>query len=257
MLHNFRKNLFITLIFFCFLNPSKAIGESPIRPFKFPYGTIGSQNPPFIWQDLFNDRDERYGAKYRLTVRQKNKSSKFSTELVPKKHLTTIYILNPSFTLLPGKYEYIIERVVDNKSVNSRYFYTSNYPICGEFEINPQKKQKFEYLTNEKLVDYLLFERKNKLENGYNALFFGVSSTVTLAVGIAMHQYTNFGFITNLITTVCILSSVIGYGATTFYGYNYYQGKIELERMLVGIDNAFLKDFLRDERICVFFGFSF
>ncbi|MCX7678477.1 MAG: hypothetical protein N2316_04595 [Spirochaetes bacterium] len=239
--------LFIGSIFSTPLYAFDAFG-----PFKFPCGTIGTSNPPFIWQDFYSERDARYNVKYHITLREKDNNNILTSSFVlPKMYQRNIYIANLPLTLKPGNYEFTIERIVDGKSVNSRYFYSYKYPVFGEFEIKFEKKREFEKLSDEKLVNYLMYERKNRLENGYNALFFVTSSSICLAAGIAIYNYTNFHIITPLLSAVCVISSIIGYGATSFYGYKYFQGKNELEKMLTKYENSSSKEILDKNRLCV------
>ncbi len=224
--------LMLAVLFFASF-PGKLAVSSAFDPLDYPFGEIGNPNPPFVWQDLYNEQDLRYKAKYRITIKKKAEDAKPQSFLImPERNLGSVYIAHPSLTLAPGYYYYTIERIVDGNSVDSRYYHYRRYPISGEFNFDPLKLNNFEKLSNEKLADYLMLERKNRRENGYHALFFAGSGTFTLAAGYAVYRYTNFGIISTVIAAVCVLSSAVGYGAGAYYGYQYYEGKAELEKMI-------------------------
>ncbi len=209
------------------------LASSAFDPLEYPFGEIGNPNPPFVWQDLYNEQDLRYKAKYRITIKKKAEDAKPQSFLImPERYLGSVYIAHPLFTLAPGYYYYTIERMVDGSSVDSRYYHYRRYPISGEFGLEPLRLKQFEKLSDDKLVDYLMLERKNRRENGYHALFFAGSGTFTLAAGYAVYRYTNFGIVSTVIAAVCVLSSAVGYGAASYYGYQYLEGKSELEKII-------------------------
>lgn len=211
----------------------KLYAGSAFDPLEYPFGVIGNQNPPFIWQDIYNERDMRYKAKYRITLKKKAESAKAESYIVsPVRYQVSFYVASLPNVLLPGSYGYTVERLVDNIAVDSKYYHYRRYPITGEFVLDPGKRLDFEKLSNEKLVDYLMLERKNRRENGYHALFFVGSATFSLGAGYAAYRYTDFGIITTVIVAVCVLSSAVGYGAGTYYGYRYYEGMAALEKMI-------------------------
>lgn len=222
--------------------------SSAFDPLEYPFGEIGNPHTPFVWQDLYNERDLRYRAKYRITVKKKEEGSKSeSFNLTPRTYMASFYIAGLPLALAPGSYSYTIERLVDGISVDSRYYHYRRYPITGEFVLNPASLHDFEKLSNEKLVDYLVLERKNKRENGYHALFFAGSGTFTLAAGYAVYRYTNFGIISTVIAAVCVLSSAVGYSAGGYYGYRYYEGRAELDKMLLKHEKEQMNKTLHDK----------
>lgn len=226
----------------------KLLATSAFDPLEYPFGEIGNLNTPFIWQDLYSERDLHYKTKYRITVKKKEEGAKSeSFNLSPRKYMASFYIVGLPLALSPGSYTYTIERLVDGVALDSRYYHYRRYPVVGEFILDPAKRRDFEVLSNEKLVDYLMIERKNRRENGYHALFFAGSGTFTLAAGYAVYRYTNFGIISTVIAAVCVLSSAVGYGASAYYGYQYYEGKAELEKMILKQETEQMKKTLLDK----------
>ncbi len=226
----------------------KLRASSAFDPLEYPFGVIGNPNTPFIWQDLYNERDLRYKAKYRITVKKNVESAKSESFILsPRTYMASFYLASLPLALSQGSYSYTIERLVDGISVDSRYYYFRRYPISGEFFLDPSKRNVFETLSHEKLVDYLMLERKNTRENGYHALFFTTSGTFTLAAGYAVYRYTHFGIISTIIAAVCVLSSAAGYGAGIYYGYRYYEGKAELKNMILKHEAEVMKKTSHDK----------
>jgi hypothetical protein len=235
-----------------FVLSASVFSASAFEPLEYPFGTIGNPRPPFVWQDLYNERDLRYKAKYKITIKKTESKSEENAKTefffsVPARYQASFFIAPLPFGLAPGSYTYRIERFVDGASVDSRYYYYRRYPIAGEFTLHPEKLRDFEKLSNEKMVDYLLLERKNKRENGYHALFFTSSGTIALGAGFVVYRYTNFGIISTAIAAVCALSSAVGYGAGAYYGYRYFEGKRELEKMITKHDIEQMKQSLTEK----------
>ena len=70
------------------------------------------------------------------------------------------------------------------------------------------------------------------LVNGYNILFYGASSTLTLGLGILFHTVLRFGTVSTVITYVCYGTSLMGYTAAGYYGYRYRERKSGMAEIL-------------------------
>jgi len=203
-----------------------------ISPVEYPDRTIGSVSPPFIWQDLYCERDRRYNVKYRLTVKEKNETSPRTWLFMPSLHHATYYAYTIPEPLGRGEYHYTIERLVDGHAADSRLYHYRRYPVRGEFVLDPDEKGDFEALKTADLIRYLTLERDNRIDNGYNSLFFSGSSTVTLGIGVLFYRYIDLGIVSTIIYVLCFTSSAIGYGATGYYGYGYFHGRGDLDRIV-------------------------
>ncbi len=211
-----------------------------ISPIEYPDRSIGNTRPPFIWQDLYNERDRRYNVKYRLTVKEKKEASSRSWLFMPALHHATYYTFTAPEPLGKGEYLYTIERLVDGQAAGSRFYHYRRYPLRGEFALDPAVKKNFEALHTEDLIRYLTLERDNRVDNGYNSLFFAGSGTISLGVGILFYRYFDLGAVSTVISALCFTSAAIGYGASGYYGYRYFRGRGELQRIVRDGETALL-----------------
>jgi len=82
------------------------------------------------------------------------------------------------------------------------------------------------------LIRYLTLERDNRFRNGYNALFFTGSASITLGVGILFYSVIDLGWVSTVVSAICFVSSGIGYGAAGYYGWQYYDGRRDLAKIV-------------------------
>ncbi len=225
--------LFMSLTALPALISTDASAAGAIDPLEYPHGKIGNSTPPFLWQDLYGAGDRGAKVQYRLTLK-KDDAGKDSR----------MYLFNPvqiygsisSFRipepLGEGSWEYTIERLLEGSPVRSRYYHYRRYPVRGSFVLNLNEVRKFERLETRDLAKYLLLERDNRLNNGYNSLFFAGSATFSLGAGILFYKVINLGVWSTVISWVCFSSAAVGYGASGYYGYSYLEGKSELGKIV-------------------------
>jgi hypothetical protein len=228
--------------------PTAARGASAIDPIEYPNGTIGNARSPFIWQDLYSERDRRVNVKYRLTVKGRGEADGGRVYLfTPTLYHATYYAFYLPEPIPEGAYEYTIDRVLDGTPVNSRFYHYRRYPLRGDFTLNFRDRRDFESLETAVLIRYLTLERDNLLNNGYNALFFTGSGTITLGVGILFYSVIHLGIWSTLISAVCFTSSAIGYGAAGYYAWHYYGGRGELANIIDAGRGSSLNDPRREK----------
>ncbi|MCX8124409.1 MAG: hypothetical protein N3F66_09615, partial [Spirochaetes bacterium] len=134
--------------------------------------------------------------------------------------------------LIPDSYTYTIMLLHNNKPSQKRYYHYKKYPIEGTFTVDVTQKNPVDVLSKTDLVYYLSQSRQNSLHNGYNALFFTASGSVSLGAGIAVYYFTNFGIVTTIISAAAITSGVIGVSAGIYYGVKYYKNKKAIEAVI-------------------------
>ncbi len=224
-----RTFLTLTLLTICVL---KAEGKtSTPLPISYPSDTIGNSRPYIIWQDLYNKRDKKIKARYRLSIKSDNDNLKPIT-FFPELYYKSYYVFKTPINLTDNKYSYSIERIIDNKSINSRRFYYDKYPVINEFEINNKEDTDLDSLPPEYLIQYLYLDKNNRYTNGYNILFYGSSSIITLGIGILFTSVFDFGIVSTIISVISFTSSAIGISATGYYGYKYLNKKSEMQKIL-------------------------
>jgi hypothetical protein len=210
-----------------------AESRSPIKPLLYPYNTISNSRPCFIWKDQYGHKDGK-GTKYRITLKTGNKHESSPRQFIikPKLYYREFYAAWIPMTLEQSSYSYTIERMFNNKPVNSRYFSYMNYPITGSFMLDTEIKEDVDFLPPEYLIKYKYFEKENILSNWYNFMFFSASSTVSLGIGYLFYAVLQFGLISTVIVILCAISAAIGFPAAGYYGINYLRNKSRINEIL-------------------------
>jgi hypothetical protein len=221
-----------------------AESRSPIKPLLYPNDTISNSRPYIIWKDVYGYKDSK-GTKYRITLDNKDKqltsSQKFIIE--PKLYYSEFYAVRLPKTLKNSSYSYTIDRMFNNKPVNSRYFSYLNYPITGSFQLDTDSKEDADFLPPEYLIKYKYFEKENILANWYNFKFFSASSTISLGIGYLFYAVLQFGLISTVIVILSVISAAIGYPAAGYYGLSYLRNKSRINDILkagknIGIEGS-------------------
>ncbi len=216
------------------MTPALSWAQGLIEPLEYPFGVVAAPKPLFIWQDLYLERDGESKVSYRLTLQDESAAENRIKvyNFMPRRYLTNFYLYRFPDSLKNGKYSYSIERIMGGASMDSRYYHYYRYPIARGFEVNTGRKSEIENLSDEALVQYLYLDRKNTLNNGYNALFFSTSSTVTLGIGILFYKVINLGVWSTVISAICFGSSAVGYTAAGYYTWRYYGERKRLQRIV-------------------------
>jgi len=229
-------------------SPARSAGS--LYPVEYPTGTIGNPRPQFIWQDLYSERDRGVNVKYRLTVQKKGGADIPSRSwfLVPALYQASFYHVTAPEPFDPGAYDYSIDRILDGRPDTSRFYHYRRYPLRGAFILDLAERRDFESLETAHLIRYLTLERDNRFRNGYNALFFTGSASITLGVGILFYSVIDLGWVSTVVSAICFVSSGIGYGAAGYYGWQYYDGRRDLAKIVDAERRASLNDGAGDGR---------
>lgn len=198
-------------------------------PVFYPEGTIGNVRPYIIWYDKYLERDKTDRAKYRITLSRDD--NVIDPILIHPDCYENHYFYLFPVVLKPGEYTYMIERLLNNKPVNSAYFHYLKYPVTGYFKLEPGENKSYD-LPPEYLIRYISGEKNNRLVNGYNALFYGGAGVGAFGIGMLFYSVFDFGLISRIISYISFASSAAGIGAAGYYGYHYYQEKNQLLKLL-------------------------
>ncbi len=228
-----RTYLSVTLILIFFCTSTYAESRSPIKPLLYPYGEISNSKPCFIWKDLNGYMDSK-ATKYRITLEKKEKQLKSPQSFIiaPKLYYQEFYAVKLPTILENSTYSYTIERIFNNKPVNSRYFNYLKYPITGSFRLDSDIKEDIDFLPPEYLIQYKYYEKENILTNWYNFMFYSASSTISLGLAYLFYAVLQFGLISTIIVILCVVSAAIGYPAAGYYAYSYIRNKSRINDIL-------------------------
>ena len=238
MIKNYRSIL-IAVFVFILLPDAMAKFKTPL-PINYPSEAVTGKQPYIIWQDLYRERDLNTATRYRITMKNKDKSFEpvlFYPDIYYKNFFAFQYPLN----LNDGKYEYKIERLINNKPIDSRHFHFANYPVTGEFQINHSDINDIDSLPPEYLIKYLFIERHNRYINKYNSVFFGAGGAATLGIGILFMKVLDFGIISTVVSAVSFTSSAVGFSASGYYGYQYIKTNSGLQEIIKAGKNVSIK----------------
>ncbi len=204
------------------------INESA-RPLQYPQGVVSNAQPYFIWCDIYNTGNKPFVVTVTITDSQGH-SNEYT--LHPE-IINGIYcVIHLPSALTPDTYTYTIKLLHNNKPENKRYYHYKKYPVEGTFTVDTTQQNTIDTLTKTDLINFLSQSRQNKLQNGYNALFFSSSGTISLGTGVAVYYLTDFGIVTTIISAVGITSGIIGITAGIYYGVKYYNTKKKIESVM-------------------------
>ncbi|HON77208.1 MAG TPA: hypothetical protein PK544_01840 [Spirochaetota bacterium] len=217
-----------------FLLRSDVRGQSLIDPLDYPFGTVKSTRPYILWQDIYNERDRDLNVRYRLTLERDSTvaAAPVVYTFMPQLYYRSVYLWKIPEPLPEGSYRYTIERLLNGHGVKSRHYHIRRYPIRRSFTLNTAAENELDDLRPEYLVQYIYIDRNNTLNNGYNAIFFASSSTVTLGIGILFYTVIDLGVWSTVISAICFTSSAVGYSAAGYYTWHYSKNRRKLQKIL-------------------------
>jgi hypothetical protein len=217
-----------------FLFQSDGRGQGLIDPLDYPFGTVKSPRPYILWQDIYNQRDRGVNVRYRLTVERENGTGSVPRvySFMPQIYYRSVYLWRIPEPLQNGTYRYTVDRILDGAAMQSRHYHFRRYPVRKSFTIDTSIENELDDLRPEYLVQYIYLDRNNTLNNGYNALFFAGSSTVTLGIGIIFYTVIDLGVWSMVISAVCFTSSAVGYSAAGYYTWQYSKNRRKLQKIL-------------------------
>lgn len=206
--------------------------DSTPMPIFYPEGVISDNKPYFIWQDRYNKRDKKIKAQYRISLENEDNSKIKPVIIQPKLYYKYFYAAKLPKAIPEGRYNYTIERLLYNKSTDSKHFYYLRYPIKGEFVVDNKKMSDLDKLPPEFIIKYIYIDNHNRYINGYNSIFFGTSGALTFGLGLIFYSVLDFGIISSVISGLCFISSAVGLSASGYYGYHYFDKKNELQKII-------------------------
>ena len=177
-----KRSLFYLFPIIIFLTSAHAeTREVYSIPVYYPGGTIGASSPYIIWYDKNIERDKNSNVKYRITINPDQKEIK-PFIITPEIFDNNYYFYKIPFILEQEKYKYMIERLVDSKPQTSNYFSYRKYPITGEFTVNYNENSQVDDLPPQMLIKYIKLDEENRLENGYNFIFFSTAAIMDINI---------------------------------------------------------------------------
>ena len=224
------RSILIAVFIFILLPYAHGKYKTPL-PINYPSEIISSGQPRIIWQDIYNERDMNNDIRYSITVKSSDRTFEpvlFYPDIYYKHFFTFQYPVN----LKDGKYSYKIERLINNKPINSRNFHFSKYPVTDEFTIDHNNINDIDRLPPEYLIKFLFIERQNRYINKYNSIFFAAGGAATLGIGILFLKVFNFGIISTAAAAICFTNTAVGFSASGYYGYQYVKNNSELKKII-------------------------
>ncbi|HSV97708.1 MAG TPA: hypothetical protein VLM75_12370 [Spirochaetota bacterium] len=230
--------------------PPAARAQGLIRPIVHPSETTGLAMPVFIWQDMYIADDAKKGIRHRLTIRDRNRTDATPVALImnPEIYYRQYYAFRLPSPLSPGRYEYTIERMSGASSLTTRHYHYARYPIQREFELSSEKTD-LDGLPPGYLIPWLHTDRDNRLQNGYNSLFFAGGAAISFGMGLLFYSVIDLGVISTVIYVLAFTSSATGITASAYYGCRYFATKRKLARIMDLGKNAALNGGVLDDTV--------
>ncbi len=219
-----RTLLGLCIVFVCSNYVFSQINDSA-QPLQYPSGVVSNTQPYFIWCDIYNTANKPFKVTMAIASSQ-GQSNEYT--LTPEVLDGMYCVVQLPVALTPGTYTYTTKLLQNNKPVNTRYYHHKKYPIEGNFTVDTTQHNPVDYLSKTDLIYFLSQSRQNTLHNGYNAVFFSASGSISIGTGVAVYYLTNVGIATTIISAVAITSGVIGISAAVYYGVQYYTTKKEI-----------------------------
>lgn len=218
----------IVMLLTCFNYSFARINDSA-QPLQYPTDVVSNSQPYFIWCDIYNTGNKPFVVNVTITNSQ-GQSNDYT--LYPEVIDGIYCVVQLPVALTPDIYTYTIQLFHNNQPAQKRYYHYKKYPVEGNFTVDTSQHNTADSLSKSDLIYFLSQSRQNTLHNGYNALFFSASGTISLGTGVAVYYLTNFGIVTTIISAVTITSGIIGITAGIYYGVKYFQNKNTIESVL-------------------------
>ena len=218
---------FPKLIFFSFLilfSSGTLIALDSEEYVHFPSGESVSGQVFFFWQDS-EVLTSKIKPAFKLSLSTPEGKKILERNVSPSANGEFLEFALPD-TLSSGEYRYNISCFRSAKESTERFSGANRYPVQGSFTVAqnsdlPEHFQSFPQWYSERHI--------NKIENGYNSLFFLSSGTFCGAFAYLMFTILDFNIITRIIGYVFAASAVTGYGASSYYCYRYFTDKNEID----------------------------
>lgn len=229
---------------------ASARAQGIIRPVVYPSESTGLAMPLFIWQDMYAADDSKKGIRHRLTIRDLGRAEAAPVVLItsPEIYYRQYYTLRLPSALPEGRYEYTIERMSGATSLTTRNYHYARYPIKREFELAAEKTE-LDDLPPGYLIPWLHTDRNNRLQNGYNSLFFAGGAVLSFGIGLLFYSVIDLGVISTVVYVLAFTSSATGITASAYYGCRYFSTKRKLARIMDLGKNATLKGGVLDDSV--------
>lgn len=199
------------------------------QPLQYPAGIISNTQPYFIWCDIYNTGN----MPLIVAVTIANSNGQNNEFILYPEVIDGIYcVMQLPVALTPDTYTYTIQFLHNNKPALKRYYHYKKYPVEGKFTVDITQQHPEDTLSKTDLIYFLSQSRQNTLHNGYNAVFFSASGSISIGAGVAVYYLTNFGIATTIISAVTITSGIIGITAGIYYGIKYFDNKNTIESVL-------------------------
>ncbi len=230
--------------------PASVRAQGLIRPIVHPSAATGLASPLFIWQDMYAADDGRRGIRHRLTIKDRDRADAAPVVLVmnPEIYYRQYYTFRLPTALAEGRFEYTIERLSGTASLNTRYYHYARYPIKREFELSAETTE-LDELPPGYLIPWLHTDRNNRLQNGYNSLFFAGGAALSFGIGLLFYSVIDLGVVSTVVYVLAFTSSATGITASAYYGCRYFSTKRKLARIMDLGKNATLKGGVLDNSV--------
>jgi hypothetical protein len=205
-------------VLFVFMLSIGAFAQSAADPLTYPDGKE-IKGPPFLffWQDARTDKERRTSLTAKVSIKEQNGETVLFS--VKPEYAFGYFYFSSDRSLEKGKYEYTIEMFDKGNPMKTSFFGYKKYPLTGTFEYNGEKDED----TRDPLEFMRLYSARhyNKIENGYNILFYSGSSILCGITAYLLLVVFDFNIITRIIGYIAAVSAVTGVGATGYYTYKY------------------------------------
>jgi hypothetical protein len=182
------------------------------------------KTPVFFWQDI-NNLPLKSPLSFSLSIFSEDGNYLFFKVFKPAIH-DGFYIIRPNIDLEPGIYSYHIKALRNGIETDLPFYRAYHYPIKGQFSCDLRTIR----ASDDAFVDWYTEHHFNKIENGYNSIFFASSGTATGICAYLLLCVFDWNIWTRIIGYLFAASSVTGFGASAYYGTKYFYTSGEIDR---------------------------
>ncbi|HEY1406583.1 MAG TPA: hypothetical protein VF857_08250, partial [Spirochaetota bacterium] len=179
-----------SIIFFTLLTvalPVRLIALDSESPIIFPVDEVVAHPIVFFWEDRENLSDAAK-LRFSLTLSDNSGASILTKNYSPETN-GNYFVIPFNDSLSPGDYRFSIQCFRNDKEVHIPFYSAYHYPVTGFFTLAETSTLP---AYNASFPTWYAERHQNKLENGYNALFFASAGTTCGVVAYLMLSVFDF-----------------------------------------------------------------
>jgi hypothetical protein len=203
------------------------------EPIVYPSDEKISQPLFFFWNDIENI-PSKDSLRFSVVINGANGSNVFSKTLMASVY-QNYFILDPQTNFPAGEYQYSIQCRRAGKDAEIPYFGAGRYPISGNFTIDDTTAP---LMRHDDFINSYVEHHYNRIDNGYNALFFMSSGIITGGLAYLFFTVFDYNIWTKIVAYIFAASSVTGIGAGSYYTWEYFSTSSRIDRKYAGIEDA-------------------